>query len=222
MLPSQNIIMKISYHSVTSWLGRNWKVLVAFELLCSALAGIYVGFAPRIYEANFSVRLPKMQVVSALDPSKLEWRLMLSGLEFMRGMQNPLTFSNAFIQECLGEDSNANRRKFINSTQIRLLNHADVIHFSLRIEGRENVIRCANLLQVRVLDDLNGVYEAQAQKNKENFSTVITYEKASTTDSLRISDSYIKPQVSKVIYAALILGIFMAIFAVSLRAKYRA
>jgi hypothetical protein len=214
--------MKISYHSVTSWLGRNWKVLVASELLCLALAGIYVGFAPRIYEANFSVRLPKMQMVSPVDSSKLEWKLMLSGLEFMRGMQNPLTFSNAFIQECLGEDSNANRRKFINSMQIGLLNHADVIHFSLRIEGRANVIRCANLLQARVLEDLNGVYEAQTQKNKENANTVIASEKASPTDSLRISDSYIQPQVSKVIYAALIIGIFIAIFAVSLKAKYRA
>jgi len=214
--------MKISYHSVTSWLGRNWKVLVASELLCLALAGIYLGFAPRIYEANFSVRLPKMQIVSPVDSSKLEWKLMLSGLEFMRGMQNPLTFSNAFIQECLGEDSNANRRKFINSTRIGLLNHADVIHFSLRIEGRTNVIRCANLLEARVLEDLNGVYEAQTLKNKEDANTVIAYEKASPTDSLRISDSYIQPQVSKVIYAALFIGIFMAIFAVSLKAKYRA
>jgi len=222
MLPSQKIIMKISYHSVTSSLGQNWKVLVASELLCLLLASIYVGFAPRIYEAEFSVRLPKMQMASPSDSSKLEWKLMLSGLEFMRGMQNPLTFSNEFIQECLGEDSNANRKRFINSTQIRLLNHADVIHFSLRIEGRENVIRCANLLQIRVLDDLNGVYEAQAQKNKDNLRTVIAYEKASPTDSLRISDSYIQPQVSKVIYAALIIGIFMAIFAISLRVKYRA
>jgi len=214
--------MKISYHSVTSWLVGNWKVLVASELLCLALAGIYVGFAPRIYEANFSVRLPKMQMASPVDSSKLEWKLMLSGLEFMRGMQNPLTFSNVFIQECLGEDSNANRRKFINSTQIGLLNHADVIHFSLRIEGRANVIRCANLLEARVLEDLNGLYEAQTLKNKENVNTVIAYEKASLTDSLRISDSYIQPQVSKVIYAALFIGIFMAIFVVSLKAKYRA
>jgi hypothetical protein len=222
MLPSQKIIMKISYRSVTYWLGQNWRVLVASELLCLVLASIYVGFTPRIYEAEFSVRLPKMQIASPADSSKLEWKLMLSGLEFMRGMQNPLTFSNKFIQECLGEDSNANRKRFINSTQIRLLNHADVIHFSLRIEGRENVIRCANLLQARVLEDLNGVYEAQTLKNKENVNTVIASEKASPTDSLRISDSYIQPQVAKVIYAALLIGIFMAIFAVSLKAKYRA
>ena len=214
--------MNLSYHLVVTWIKQSWKTLVLSEIICLALAGLYLVISPRIYEADFSVRLPKMQVSSPGDPAKLEWKLMLSGLEFMRGMQNPLTFSNTFIQECMGEDSNANRKKFINSTQLRLLNHADVIHFSLRIEGRENVIRCANLLQVRVLDDLNGVYESQAQKNKENLSTVIAYEKASPTDSLRISDSYIQPQVSKVIYAALILGIFMAIYAVSLKAKYRA
>lgn len=214
--------MKISYYSVTSWLGRNWRVLLASEVLCLILASIYLSIAPRIYEANFSVRLPKMQITSAKDPSKLEWKLMLSGLEFMRGLQNPLTFSNAFIQDCLGEDSNANRKRFVNSTRISLLNHADVIHFSLRIEGRENVIHCANLLQARVLDDLNGIYETQLKKSKENPSTVIAFEKASPTDSLRISDSYMQPQVSKTIYAALIIGIFMTIFAVGLKAKYRA
>jgi hypothetical protein len=214
--------MKISYPLVIAWLKRNWKVLVASEVICLVLASIYLALAPRIYEANFSVRLPKMQVASAADPTKLDWKLMLSGLEFMRGMQNPMTFSNAFIQECMGEDSNENRRKFVNATRISLLNHSDVLHFSLRVEGRENAIRCAKLLEVRVLDDLNGVYEIQQQKNLESSNKTGSNEKASISDSLRISDNYIQPQIGKIIYAAMIIGAFLAIFAASLRAKYRA
>ena len=214
--------MKISYSSVITWLTRNWRVLVASEILCLVIASSYLVFAPRIYEANFSVRLPKMQLASPADPSRLEWKLMLSGLEYMRGIQNPMTFSNAFIQECMGEDSNANRRKFINSTQIGLLNHADVIYFSLRIEGRENAIRCANLLQARVFDDLNGVYEIQLKKDNALSSSATAFEKPMVTAAIRGSDGYIQPQLSKTIYAAMIAGVFLALLAVSLKAKYRA
>lgn len=215
--------MIISYRLVISWIEQNWKTLVASELLCLALTATYLFFTPRIYEADFAIRLPKMQVVSANDPSKQEWKLMISSLDFMRSLQNPLTYSNVFIQDCMGEDSNANRKKFINSTQFGLLSHGDVIHFSIKVEGRENVIRCANLLTAWVLDDLSGIYEAQVQKNaKQTLVTVIAYEKAVPADSMRISDTFIKPQIDKSIYAAFIVGFFLAIFAVSLRAKYRA
>jgi hypothetical protein len=123
----------------------------------------------------------------------------------------------------MGEDSNANRKKMINATQFGLLSHGDVIHFSIKVEGRENVIRCANLLQAWVLDDLSGVYEAQVKKNaQQTFSVAIAYEKAVPADSMRISDSFIKPQIDKSFYVALIAGFFLAIFVVSLRAKYRA
>lgn len=214
--------MKISYSSVITWLSRNWRVLAVCEILCLIIASTYLALAPRIYEANFSVRLPKMQLASSVDPSRLEWKLMLSGLEYMRGIQNPMTFSNVFIRECMGEDSNANRRKFINSTQIGLFNNADVLNFSLRIEGRENVIRCATLLQARVLDDLNGAYDIQVLKDKNSLNPVLAYEKPIVLAAIRESDSYIQPRITKVISAALITGIFLALFATSLRAKYRA
>lgn len=214
--------MNLSFHLVVSWIKQYWKVLAISECLCLAFVGVYLVLAPRIYEANFSIRLPKIQMQNAADPAKLDWRLMLSGLEYMRGMQNPLTYSNQFIQECMGEDSNANRKKFINSTQFSLLSHADVIHFSIRLEGRENVIRCANLLEKRVLEDLNGVYEAQISKNQNEIKDLgVLSEKARLTDSLRVSDSFVKPQINKSIYAALIAGFLLAIFGVSLKAKYR-
>lgn len=214
--------MKISYPLFIAWTTRNWKVLVVTEVICLLLVAIYLALAPRIYEANFSVRLPKMQITSPADPLRQDWKLLLSGLEYMRGMQNPMTFSNAFIQDCMGEDSNTNRRKFVNSSQISLLNNADVLNFSLKIEGRENAIRCASLLQVRVLDDLNGAYDAQLLKDKSSPSPAIAYEKPILSAAIRESDGYIQPRINKVISIALIAGIFLALFVVSLRAKYRA
>jgi uncharacterized protein with NAD-binding domain and iron-sulfur cluster len=163
-----------------------------------------------------------MQITSPADPLRQDWKLMLSGLEYMRSIQNPMTFSNDFIQDCMGQDSNTNRRKFVNSSQISLLNNADVLNFSLRIEGRENVIRCSNLLQARVLDDLNGAYDIQLLKDKSSLSPALAYEKPIVSAAIRESDGFIQPRINKVISAALIAGIFLTLFAVSLRAKYRA
>jgi hypothetical protein len=107
--------------------------------------------------------------------------------------------------------------------QLGLQNHGDIVLFSLRIDGRENVIRCANLLQERILSDLSDIYDVQIQKNQSSSSAAIPiFEKAAVVNSLRVSDSFIKPQIDKSIYAALFAGLFLAIFAVSLKAKYRA
>jgi hypothetical protein len=215
--------MNLSYHLVVSWIKQHWKAVVISECVCLLLVGAYLAITPRIYEANFSVRLPKMQVANTNNPSRLEWKLMISGLDFMRGMQNPLTYSNELIQKCFGEDSNANRKKFINSMQLGLQNHGDIVLFSLRIDGRENVIRCANLLQERILNDLSDIYQSQMLKNHGVSSAAPPlFERAAVADSLRVSDSFIKPQIDKSIYASLIAGLFLAIFAVSLKAKYRA
>lgn len=192
------------------------------ELTCFFLAGLYLAFAPRIYEANFSVRLPKVQVVNPLDASKMQWKLMLSGLDYMRSMQDPMNYPNAFIKDCLGEDSNTNRRKFINSLQIGLLNHADVIQFSLKIAGRENAVRCIKMLQARVLDDLDGVFNSQLSKINENQNPTFSSEKPALLAAIRESDSFVQPQVNKILIAAAIVGIFMAVFIARLKAKYRA
>lgn len=222
------LTMYISYDIVSAWFRQNFKLLLALECISLLAAGTFLYFTPHIYEANFAVRLPKMEVSSSSDVSKEgskaqspknQWVLLISGLDFLRGLQNPMGHSYELIQTCMGEETNANRRKFIQGLQISLMGGGDIIYFSLRQEGRERASQCATLFKTLVFEDLNGIYNSQAQKNAPN---VIRLEKAVITEDIHLSDSYIYPNLQKTILAALIAGFLLAIFGVSLRNKYRA
>jgi capsular polysaccharide biosynthesis protein len=216
--------MYISYAIVISWLRKNIKLLLAVEFISLIAAGIFLHFTPRVYEANFAVRLPKMEFSVTTDMTKdqgpkNQWTLLISGLDFLRGLQNPMGHSYLLIKTCMGEETNTNRKKFIQGLQISLMGGGDIIYFSLRQEGRERTVQCANLFKNLVFQDLDGIYNSQAQKNAPN---VIHLEKAVITEDIHLSDSYIYPNPQKTILAALIAGFLLAIFGVSLRNKYRA
>ena len=103
--------MNISYQEVMGWFRSNFKILVILELACLLLAIIYFILSPRIYEANFSIVLPKVPAAISKDSNAPKMRLLISPQEFIRPAQDPMGYPEAFIQECMGEDTNANRKK---------------------------------------------------------------------------------------------------------------
>jgi hypothetical protein len=219
--------MNISYGSITGWLSGNWKRLVLIELICLLAITLYLVLTPRFYEADFSIQMPKVQKIGAINGAKNEWTMMISGLDYMRGWQNPLRFPNEFIINCMGSDTNQNRKKFVNANQMRLQNHGDVIQFSLKLEGLETTNRCANLLLNLVWNDLNQTFDNEVQRESKtpNISSVfiaINYAKPALVDLIRMSDSFIKPEIGKNIFLAIILGLFVTVFVARLKVKYRA
>ena len=220
--------MYISYAIVSTWFRQNFKLRLTFECMSLLAASMFLFFTPHIYEANFAVRLPKMEISSTGDTSKNEskvqspknqWVLLISGLDFLRGIQNPMGPPNALIQTCMGDVSNASRKQLIRTLQMSLMGSGDIIHFSLRLEGRERVLHCAILFRELIVQDLDGIYDSQSRKNTPQIKQL---EKAVVIGDITLSDSYIHPNPQKTILAALITGFLLAIFGVSLRNKYRA
>lgn len=215
--------MNISYRSSINWLKQNWKVLVLAEIACLLLAGVYFSTAPKIYEANFAMRVPKVQKPLPADPTKSQWQLLISGLDYMRGMQNPVGYSPEFIKSCYGDDSNAKRKEFINTSQMGLLNNGDTVQFSLRQEGKDQVMHCAHMLLAVVTSDLNGIFNRRMSEiNAAGVNPAIIFEPPMMVQPIRVSDSYIRPKLEKVLLTAILAGFFLAIFGLSLRNKYRA
>jgi hypothetical protein len=215
--------MNISYRSSINWLTQNWKVLVLAEIACLLLAGVYFATAPKIYEADFAMRVPKVQMPLPADPSKTQWQLLISGLDYMRGLRNPVGYSPEFIKSCYGVDSNAKRKEFINTTQMGLLNNGDTVQFSLRQEGKDQVMHCAHMLLAVVTSDLNGIFNRRMTEiNAAGVNPTIVFEPPMMVQPIRVSDSYIRPKLEKVLVTAILAGLFLAIFGVSLRNKYRA
>jgi len=216
--------MIISYQEVTHWFRNNFKVLVIMEVLCLLVAGGYFLLAPRIYEANFSIGLPKVPVTSN-QPNGPNMRLMISPQEFIRPTQDPMAYSEEFVKNCMGQDTNANRKKMINALQLGVQKQGDVIAFTLRLEGGERSAACANLFLTKVLDDLSIAQEnylktplagSAAQANPSNIV------KPALIQTVRMSDSYIKPDLIRIFTTAILAGAFLTVFLSVMRKRYRA
>lgn len=191
------------------------------EVLCLLMATSYFLIAPRIYEANFSIGLPKVPSASSNNHQTPRMRLMISPQDFIRPTQDPMGYPAVFIKECMGEDSNANRKRFIQALQMGVKQQGDVISFTLRLEGSRHAEACANLLLAKVLNDLtitqeNYLKSAGLDLSAENIA------KPSLIHHIRMSDSYVKPDFIKLFVTAFLGGIFLAVFWSIMRKRYSA
>jgi hypothetical protein len=214
--------MKICYYDVIDWFSSNFKMLTILEVVCLLAAGGYFALAPRIYEANFSIGLPKVPASISTSASAPRLRTLISPQEFIRPTQDPMAYSAQFIEQCMGQDTNANRKEFINSLQLGVKQQGDVIAFTLRLEGSQKLLNCANLMMGKVLQDLT-----ITQDNYLKSIAVTEPDKASVfpptmVQVVRISDSYVKPVLSRLLIVGALAGIFLTFFISVIRKKYRA
>lgn len=212
--------MNISYRAVSEWFRGNLKLLIILEIICLLLAGIYFLIAPRIYEANFSIGLPKVAVTPVTNPPKL--RLLISPQEFIRPTQDPMTYSDTFVKECMGEDTNANRKKMIQALQLGVKRQGDVIAFTLRLEGADRSTRCAELMLQRAFDDLTANQDSYLKSQISGALDPTSFARPELMQSIRISDSYIKPDLVRILTTGVSAGIFLTVFISLMRKKYRA
>lgn len=203
------------------------------EVLCIISAAIYLHFAPRIYEATFSLRLPKVPLLasSPLQPPQLQ--LLVSPQEFIRPTQNPMSYPSQLIVDCMGEDTNANRKKLINALQLGVQQQGDVIVFNLRLKGRERVFNCASLMleyayknlvqmQDNYIRSFNQNMTPEVARSLEKQTNLDGFKKPEVEQAIRLSDSYVKPDITKTFVGSLLFGIFLTVFAFVMRMRYRA
>lgn len=214
--------MNISYQEVIDWFKGNLKTLVILEVLCLLAAAAYFLTAPRIYEANFSIGLPKVPAAVSTNPNASKMRLLMSPQEFIRPTQDPMAYPDDFIKNCMGEDTNVNRKKLINSLQLGVKQHGDVIAFTLRLEGDERSRSCANLLLTKVLNDLSVTQDNYLKSIVITTPEIANIVKPSLIQNIRMSDSYVKPDLIKIFTIAVLAGIILTVFFSVMRRRYSA
>ena len=214
--------MNISYQNIIDWFKGNLKILIILEVVCLLIATIYFLTAPRIYEANFSIGLPKVPAAASNNPNAAKMRLMISPQEFIRPTQDPMGYSEDFIKNCMGEDTNANRKKFVNALQLGVKQQGDVVAFTLRLEGNERSAACAKLLLAKVLNNLSVTQENYLKSAGLSQGDEVNIAKPSLIQDMRMSDSYVKPDFIKLFTTALFAGIFLTLFFSVMIRRYRA
>jgi capsular polysaccharide biosynthesis protein len=213
--------MTISYRNVIIWLEKNFKLLVFLEVTCLLAAGTYFMIAPRIYEATFAISLPKVASLGQDNSGLPKLRLMISPQEFIRPTQDPMGYSEEFVKNCMGEDTNANRKEFIKALQLGVKQQGDVIAFTLRLAGADRATQCANLLLGRVLLGLVTTQDKYLESAGISKNDLINYVKPAEVQSIRISDSYIKPNLGRTLGMAFIFAILLTLFISFMKFKYR-
>jgi hypothetical protein len=214
--------MKICYQDVINWFSSHFKMLIALEVVCLLAAGAYFVLTPRIYEANFSIGLPKVPVPASTPVGASRLKTLISPQEFIRPTQDPMAYSAQFIEQCMGQDTDANRKKLINALQLGVKQQGDVIAFTLRLEGSQKLLNCANLMMTKVLQDLTITQDnylksiTLADSDKDNVVP------PAMIQVVRISDSYVKPVLSRLLTIGALAGIFLTFFISAMRKKYRA
>lgn len=212
--------MNISYRSVSEWFKGNLKLLLVLEIACLAVSSIYFLMAPRIYEATFSISLPKVSATPETNPPKL--RLLNSPQEFIRPTQDPMAYSEEFVKACMGEDSNANRKTMINGLQLGVKQQGDVIAFTLRLEGAERPAKCAALMLQRAFDNLTANQDLYLKARTAGVIDPATFARPALVQAIRMSDSYVKPDLYRIFTSGFLVGIFLTVFISLMRKKYRA
>ena len=217
--------MNISYQKVASWFKDNLKSLIVIELICLLIAGVYFLIAPRIYEAVFSISLPKVLSMPTVNVGPGPLRLLISPQDFIRPTPNPMLSSPAFIQSCMGADTNATRKQLISALQLGVQQQGGVVAFTLRLEGRERVLVCARLFLVKVLNDLttmqadhvknSNLYEGKRESGNSQYLSV-----PQIVQEVRLSDSYITPNLVKLLTTALLAGISLTVVLAVMRRRY--
>lgn len=214
--------MKICYQDVVDWFSSNFKMLIILEIVCLSVAAGYFALAPRIYEANFSIGLPKVPAPISAVPGAPRLKTLISPQEFIRPTQDPMAYSSQFIEQCMGKDTDANRKKFINALQLGVKQQGDVIAFTLRLEGSQKLLNCANVLMNKVLQDLSLAQDnylksiTLAESDKQNVAP------PTMVQVVRMSDSYVKPDLIRLITIGALAAIFLSIMISVMRKKYLA
>ena len=147
-------------------------------------------------------------------------RLLISPQEFIRPAQDPMAYSTDFVQGCMGEDTNAGRKQFINALQLGVKQQGDVIAFTLRLAGKQRTQNCANLLLSKVLGDLTLTHENYLKSTGLAVDENVV--KPGLLQHVRMSDSYVKPDLIKIMTTGFLAGVFLSVFLSIMRKRYSA
>jgi capsular polysaccharide biosynthesis protein len=212
--------MRISYQIICDFWSQNKKILIIWQVIFLLLAGIYLATTPKTYEAYFQVRTAKILVDD-------KWNALKWARYTRRDLMSPQSYPANLVQACMGEDGNGIRRSLVNSIQIDVIDDSGgVMGISVRLVGKENATKCANLLAVSIVENSNAALAKRLAD--DGFSApntskgrVNNYEKPVVTSQVQMSDSYVYPQNFKVFLAALLMGLAVAFATVILRERYR-
>lgn len=196
---------------------QNYRTLVLFSALGLLLGVAYSLLAPKIYEGFVYIALPQTNQVT--DDGRVKDRIAVpSMLNARRILLNPGTITPGMLKACGMQDSNADRKKLVNSVYATDVDGGERnLLVRVRVPGKDLAQQCVDGVAQEILSVANAIKNNYVQHHAVQSAVRLTSVDAMIYRTSRTSDNYVLPRPILTMVAGALLGSLFGLFVIWVR-----
>jgi uncharacterized protein involved in exopolysaccharide biosynthesis len=203
---------EVTFSHLIQALRQNYRTLVLFSALGLLLGVAYSLLAPKIYEGFVYIALPQTNQVTG-DGQVKDKIAVPSMLNARRILLNPGTITPGMLKACGMEDSNADRKKFVNSVYATDVDGGERnLLVRVRVPGKDLTRQCVDGVAQELLTVANAIKNNYVQHHAEQSAVRLSSVDAMIYRESRTSDHYVLPRPILMTIAGTLLGCLLGLF----------
>lgn len=203
---------EVTFSHLIQALRQNYRTLVLFSALGLLLGVAYSLLAPKIYEGFVYIALPQTNQVTG-DGQVKDKIAVPSMLNARRILLNPGTITPGMLKACGMEDSNADRKKFVNSVYATDVDGGERnLLVRVRVPGKDLTQQCVDGVAQELLTVANAIKNNYVQHHAEQSAVRLSSVDAMIYRESRTSDHYVLPRPILMTIAGTLLGCLLGLF----------
>lgn len=208
---------EVTFSHLTQALRQNYRTLVLFSALGLLLGVAYSLLAPKIYEGFVYIALPQANQVNG-DGQVKDKIAVPSMLNARRILLNPGTITPGMFKACGMEDSNADRKKLVNSVYATDVDGGERnLLVRVRVPGKDLAQQCVDGVAQELLSVANTIKNNYVQHHVEQSAVRLSSVDAVIYRESRTSDHYVLPRPVLTMIAGTLIGCLLGLFLIWVR-----
>ena len=208
---------EVTFSHLIQALRQNYRTLVLFSALGLLLGVAYSLLAPKIYEGFVYIALPQTNQVTG-DGQVKDKIAVPSMLNARRILLNPGTITPGMLKACGMEDSNADRKRLVNSVYATDVDGGERnLLVRVRVPGKDLAQQCVDGVAQELLSVANTIKNNYVQHHAEQSAVRLSSVDAVIYRESRTSDHYVLPRPILMMIAGTLLGCLLGLFLIWVR-----
>lgn len=208
---------EVMFSHLIQALRQNYRTLLLFSVLGLLVGVVYSLLAPKMYEGFVYIALPQTNQVA--DGGQVRDKIAVpSMLNARRILLNPGTITPGMLKACGMEDSNADRKKLVNSVYATDVDGGERnLLVRVRVPGKDLALKCVDGIAQELLSLANTIKNNYVQHHAEQSAVRLSSTDAVIYRESRTSDSYVLPRPILTMIAGALLGCLFGLFLIWVR-----
>lgn len=202
---------------IRNYFKENLKIIIFAGIFGIIASFIFCIFTPKLYEASFTLslgRINALKINNSVD-NRLDKEIPFV-LDAQRSFKNPAWISSDILEKCGYTPSNKARKDLISAINVIRSPDNKELLLTLRIPGRENTKNCAEAVigeslltyNARLDQVLREILGDTPSMKASDFALKLS----GLNGGLSISDSYVYPSFTKIIFGFSALLIVISLY----------